>query len=86
MVWFTFTVGTMLGWLTVRGGSVWRAVIGHGAINGIAALPALVARGTANPLLGPAPIGIIGSAGFTLAALWMLFNEPEPPAEAAIQP
>lgn len=86
MVWFTFTVGTMLGWLTVRGGSVWPAVIGHGAVNGIAALPALVAKGNANPLLGPLPIGIISSAGFTLVALWMLFNEPQPPQEAVTQP
>lgn len=85
MVWFTFTVGTILGWLTVRGGSVWPAVIGHGAVNGIAALPALVAKGSANPLLGPLPVGVIGSAGFTLVALWMLFNEPQPPTVAPTQ-
>ena len=31
-VWFTFILGTLLGWLTIRGGSVWPAVIGHGAL------------------------------------------------------
>lgn len=53
MVWFTFLIGTFLGWATLRSGSVWPAVIGHGAINGIAGIAMLFARGRPNPLLGP---------------------------------
>jgi len=57
MVLFTFVCGTLLGWITLRGGSVWPAVIGHAAINGMAALPALFVQGKPNPLLGPLPVG-----------------------------
>lgn len=74
-LWFTFVVGTFLGWLTLKGKSVWPAVIGHAAVNGIAALPALFIQGEPNPLLGPLPIGLIGSAGFAVVALWLFFRQ-----------
>ena len=82
MVWFTLTLGTLLGWLTLRAGSVWPAVIGHGAINGIASLGVLFVTGQPNPLLGPLPVGLIGSVGFAVVML-ALFVKPgafEPPA------
>jgi membrane protease YdiL (CAAX protease family) len=69
MVWFTLGCGTFLGWAALRSGSVWPAVIGHGAINGIAALGALLVQGQPNPLLGPTVAGIIGSIGFTVTAI-----------------
>jgi membrane protease YdiL (CAAX protease family) len=69
MVWFTLVLGTFLGWATLRGGSVWPAVIGHAAVNGIAGLGVLFARGEPYLVLGPMPSGLIGSAGWTLAAL-----------------
>lgn len=75
-VWFTFTTGTILGWLTLRARSVWPAVIGHAAINGIAALGMLVTIGEPNPVLGPLPVGIIGMLGYTAVAIWMFFREP----------
>ena len=75
-LWFTFVAGTFLGWLTIKGRSVWPAVIGHAAINGIAALPVLFAQGDPNPVLGPLPIGLIGSLGFSVVALWMFLKEP----------
>ncbi len=59
MVWFSIVFGTFFGWITLRGGSVWPAVIGHGTINGLAALPALFVQGSPNPLLGPRPAGVI---------------------------
>jgi membrane protease YdiL (CAAX protease family) len=74
MVWFTFVVGTFLGWVTLRGGSVWPAVIGHAAVNGIANLGSLFVQGSPNPLLGPLPVGLIGSAGFALVALLILLS------------
>jgi membrane protease YdiL (CAAX protease family) len=54
--------GTFLGWLTIRTGNVWPAVIGHAAINGISGLAVFTLQGKPNPLLGPFPTGIIGSA------------------------
>ncbi len=75
MVWFTLIAGTFLGWATLRGGSVWPAVIGHGAINGIAALGILLQHGQPNPLLGPTPVGLVGSLGFAVVAL-VIFTSP----------
>jgi membrane protease YdiL (CAAX protease family) len=72
MVWFTTTFGTLIGWATLRSGSVWPGVIGHGAINGIAAVSYLLMQGKSNPLLGPTPVGIIGSSFFALVAIIIL--------------
>ena len=85
MVWFTVVVGALLSWVTLRAGSVWPAVIGHGAINGIAGLGVLFAQGEPNPLLGPLPIGLIGSVGFTaLAAVLLLRPTMLAPSAAAM--
>jgi membrane protease YdiL (CAAX protease family) len=74
-IWITFCFGVFLAWLTLRAKSVWPAVIGHAAINGIAALAALATLGSPNPLLGPLPVGIIGSLGYALVAI-ILFISP----------
>ena len=66
MVWFTLLIGTFLGWAALRGASVWPAVIGHGAINGISGLSLMFTQGDPNPLLGPMP------TGFVAAAAWMV--------------
>lgn len=74
MIWFTIVVGTLLGWLTIKSASIWPAVIGHGALNGIAALGIVFVRNNPSTLLGPTPVGLIGGIGFTLtAALIFLF-------------
>ncbi|NLN70989.1 MAG: CPBP family intramembrane metalloprotease [Chloroflexi bacterium] len=75
MVWFCITSGAVFGWLDIKAGSVWPAVIGHGALNGIAALSLLFLAGEPNTLLGPTPVGIIGGAGFTILAA-ILFLTP----------
>jgi membrane protease YdiL (CAAX protease family) len=72
-IWITFCFGVFLAWITLRGGSVWPAVIGHAAINGIASLAVLAVTGTPNPLLGPLPVGIIGSMGYGVVALILFF-------------
>jgi membrane protease YdiL (CAAX protease family) len=74
MVWVTIGLGTFLGWLTVRAGNVWPAVIGHAAINGISGLAAVCVQGSPNPLLGPYPIGLIGSAAWVLLTLAILLK------------
>ena len=73
-IWITFCFGVILAWLTLRGKSIWPAVIGHAAINGIAALASLAQTGQPNPLLGPLPVGIIGSIGYGLVALFIFFS------------
>jgi membrane protease YdiL (CAAX protease family) len=69
---FTIGAGTFLGWATLKAGSVWPAVIGHAAINGIAGLGIILSTGEPNPVLGPTVAGLIGGAGFLLAGLILL--------------
>jgi membrane protease YdiL (CAAX protease family) len=74
MVWFTLILSALLGWVTVKANSVWPAVIGHGALNGIAALGLLFVQGEPSTLLGPTPVGLIGGLGFTILALILFFH------------
>jgi len=74
MIWFTFVVGTVLGWAALRAKSVWPAVIGHGALNGTAGLGVLFLAGEPNTLLGPAPVGLIASLPWALMALWIMWR------------
>ena len=76
MVWFTIVVGALLGWVTIKSNSVWPAVIGHGALNGIAGLSLLFIQGEPSTILGPTPVGLIGGAGFTILAV-ILFLQPD---------
>lgn len=86
MVWFTLVAGVVIGWLTIRGGSVWPAVIAHGALNGMAAIGTLFLAQAPNTLLGPTPVGVIGSLPFTIIAALILVipgaldapQEPDP--------
>jgi membrane protease YdiL (CAAX protease family) len=85
MVWFTVVVGALLSWVTIKSKSVWPAVIGHGALNGIAGLSLLFIQGEPSTILGPTPVGLIGGAGFTILAV-ILFLHPialEPKPEIA---
>jgi len=68
-IWIMFILGTFLGWAARRAGSVWPAVIGHGAFNGIAGIFVFFTRGEPNLILGPSVVGIIGSLGFAIVAL-----------------
>jgi uncharacterized protein len=73
-VWIMFLLGTFLGWAVIRAGSVWPAVIGHGAFNGIAGIYAFFTQGTPNTLLGPSAVGLIGSLGMAVVALIIFFK------------
>ncbi len=70
---FTFSAGVFLAWVTLKGRSVWPAVIGHAAINGIAALALVFTVGQPPLLLGPLPVGIIGMLGYLVFALILFF-------------
>ena len=73
--WFTFAIGTILSWMTIRAGSVWPAVIGHGVLNGVASIAALLAVGDFNPLLGPSAAGLFAGIPFSILALWLIFTD-----------
>lgn len=75
MVWFTILFGTLIGWAVLRAGCVWPAVIGHGALNGMAGIVTFFVQGQPNTLLGPSVVGVIGSIGFAAVAL-ILFLAP----------
>lgn len=83
MIWFSTIVGTLFGWLTLRGRSVWPAVIGHAMLNGFGATFLLfsVPGSDANPLLGPGPAGVLASLPFALLAAWLLMRGGDAPAE-----
>jgi membrane protease YdiL (CAAX protease family) len=68
-LWFTFTVGIFLAWLTLKSKSIWPAVIAHAALNGMAPLALLLVKGQPNPLLGPAAVGLVASIPFTILGL-----------------
>lgn len=74
MVYFTVVAGVFLGWVTLRGKSVWPAVIGHAAINANAGIVLLLARNDPSRLLGPSMTGVIGSLPLLVLALWLLRN------------
>lgn len=76
-VWFTLSIGVYFGWLSLKGRSVWPAVLAHGALNGMASIGALFLKGTPSLLLGPSPAGIIGVLPFTLIAIWILIKEKD---------
>lgn len=68
-IWIMFILGTFIGWAALRAGSVWPAVIGHGAFNGIAGIYAFFTQGNPNLLLGPSVAGVIGSWALAVVAL-----------------
>ncbi len=70
---FTFSGGVFLAWVTLKGRSVWPAVIGHAAINGIAGIAILFTRGQPPHLLGPLPVGLVGMLGYLTLALILFF-------------
>jgi uncharacterized protein len=83
MVWFTIVTGILFGWVTIKTDNVWPAIIGHGALNGIAALSLLFLQGEPSSLLGPTPVGLIGGLGFSIAALiiFLLPNALKPKSD-----
>lgn len=73
-VWIAFTLGAIIGWLALKGRSVWPAVIAHAMFNGFAGGSVYFLRGEPNVLLGPLPVGIIASIPMTLLTLWIIFS------------
>lgn len=74
-IWIMFILGTFFGWAALRGGSVWPAVIGHGAFNGIAGIYVFFTQGSPNTLLGPSAAGLIGSWAVAVVALIIFLKQ-----------
>ncbi|WP_415379013.1 CPBP family intramembrane glutamic endopeptidase [Halosimplex sp. TS25] len=90
MVVATVGLGVFLGWVTLRSGSVFPAVVGHAMINGSAGLATLFATAIPNQVFGPTPVGLIGVVPwFAVAAIlfvrteWLLPGEREAAARSA---
>jgi len=62
MVGFCMVLGSLLGWLRLRSGSVWPCAIGHGFVNASAGLPVLVAA--AGTPVDTATTGLLGWTGW----------------------
>ena len=86
MVLFTISLGVLFSWVTIKTDNVWPAVIAHGALNGIAGLGLLFTKGEPSTLRGPAPTGMIGGLGFTIAALILFFSPGGLSNRKAIKP
>jgi len=72
MVSFTTVVGIFLAWVSMKSESVWPAVIGHGALNGIASIGVLFLVKNPPALLGPYPTGLVGMIPFLIAGIFIL--------------
>lgn len=66
MVGACLVLGSLLGWLRLRSGSVWPAAIGHGFVNAVAGLPVLFA--TADVPVDNAATGLLGWTGWVVMA------------------
>ena len=71
---FCMTLGIFLSFVTLKTGSCIPAILGHGAINGIAAIGVYFTYDGGNPFVGPAPTGIIGMIPFMIVALFMVLH------------
>ncbi len=72
MLLFTVAAGVVLGWLTLRSGSVWPAVLGHAMINGAGGLGLLFLVGEPDLLFGPTAAGLLGMVPWLIVAGWLL--------------
>ena len=68
---FCTVMGVILSYVTLKTKSCIPAILGHGAINGIAAIGIYFTYDGGNPFVGPAPTGIIGMIPFIIVALIM---------------
>jgi len=79
----TVGLGVFLGWITLRSGSVFPAVVGHAMINGSAGLATLFATAVPNPVFGPTPVGLIGVVPWVaVAAVLFVRTDWLSPAES----
>ncbi|WP_031167788.1 CPBP family intramembrane glutamic endopeptidase [Streptosporangium roseum] len=83
---FCVVYGALLGWLRLHSGSIWPAVVGHGALNASASLVLLVGDAADPPDLVVAGItGLVGSALLAvISAVLFKWRPVERPAPVAV--
>lgn len=79
----TIWLGVWHGWLQIKSGTVWPAVLAHATINGMAALAVYASNGEVPALLGPSAVGLLGGLGFVVASVLIMtvpgaLDSPEP--------
>lgn len=74
---FCIVLGTFLSYVTLKTNSCIPAIIGHGAINGIAAIGMYFTTDGGNPFIGPAPTGFVGIIPFAIVSILMLMHLKE---------
>ena len=72
MCFFCIVMGIFLSYVSMKTKSCIPAVLGHGAINSIAAIGMYFTTDGGNPFIGPAPTGIVGAIPFIAAAVIIL--------------
>ena len=71
---FCVVVGIFLSYVTLKTNSCIPAILGHGAINGFAAIGIYFTKDGGNPFIGPAPTGFIGMIPFMIVAFFMVIS------------
>lgn len=71
---FCTVMGVFLSYVSLKTKSCIPAVLGHGAINGFAAIGMYFTKDGGNPFVGPAPTGVIGMIPFIIAAVIMVWD------------
>lgn len=74
---FCIVMGVFLSYVTLKTKSCIPAVLGHGAINGFAAIGMYFTKDGGNPFVGPAPTGVVGMIPFVIAAVVMIIKLKE---------
>lgn len=73
-LWIAILLGTFFGWVTLRGGSIWPAIIAHAVLNGIGGGVYIFVVGEPNLLVGPIVTGVVGSVGFLMMTVWIFLR------------
>ena len=69
---FCIVMGIFLSYVSMKTKSCIPAVLGHGAINSIAAIGMYFTIDGGNPFIGPAPTGVVGAIPFIVVAVIMV--------------
>ena len=69
---FCIFTGAFLSFVTIKSKSCIPAIIGHGAINGMASVGIYFSKTGGNPFIGPSAVGIIGGLPLLITAVIMV--------------
>lgn len=81
MILFATFVGILLSYVTIKTQSIIPASISHGVVNALAGTAIYICNMSSyNPLIGPAPTGIVGMLGFIIIGIILLvkLNKEKP--------